>query len=93
MKTLPTLSSLPSWTTKGDLIDLLNPQVTFDTALPQDWVNHITKMGFDPRGQVVWAYPRGTLFGLPMPLTEEARTALIGLHERIWEDPAPPKET
>lgn len=85
MKILPTLASLPAGTTKGDLIDLLNPQVTFDTALPQDWVNHITKMGFDPRGQVVWSYPKGTVFGLPMPLTQEARTALIGLNQHIWD--------
>ena len=86
MKILPTLSSLPTWTTKGDLIDLLNPQVPYDVALPQDWVNHITDRGFDPRGQVVWSYPKGTVFGLPMPLTEEARSALIGLNPHIWEE-------
>ena len=86
MKALPTLSLMPTWTTKGDLIDLLNPQVTFDTALPQDWVNHIISQGFDPRGQVVWAYPKGTVWGLPMPLTEEARSALIGLNQHIWEE-------
>ena len=85
MKLLPTLSSLPSWTTKGDLIALVSPQVPFDPTLPQDWVNLITDRGFDPRRQVVWAYPHGYIFGLPMPLTQEARTALIGLHERIWE--------
>ena len=88
MKILPTQASLPTWTTKGDLIDLLDPQVPFDPTLPQDWVNHTTKLGFDPRGQVVWAYPQGYIFGLPMPLTHEARSALIGLGERIWEDPA-----
>ena len=82
MKILPTLANLPSHTTKGDLIDLLNPQVPYDVALPQDWVNHITDRGFDPRGQVVWSYP----FGLPMPLTQEARSALIGLNERLWEE-------
>ena len=86
MKILPTLSSLPASTTKGDLIDLLNPQAAFDTALPQDWVNHIISQGFDPRGQVVWAYPKGTVWGLPMPLTEEARSALIGLNQHIWEE-------
>ena len=86
MKILPTLANLPSHTTKGDLIDLLNPQVPYDVALPQDWVNHITKTGFDLRGKVVWAYPKGTVFGMPMPLTEEARSALIGLNERLWEE-------
>lgn len=86
MKILPTLSQLPAGTTKGDLIDQVRPQVPFDPTLPQDWVNRTTKLGFDPRGQVVWAYPHGYFFGLPMPLTQEARSALIGLGERIWED-------
>lgn len=86
MKVLPTLASLPTWTTKGDLIARVAPQVTFDTALPQGWVDEVTSKGFDPRGQVVWAYPQGTIWGLPMPLTVEARTALIGLNERLWED-------
>lgn len=86
MKVLPTLASLPTWTTKGDLIARLDPQVTFDTALPQDWVNLITARGFDPRGQVVWAYPHGYIYGMPMPLTEEARKALISLDVCIWED-------
>lgn len=86
MKILPTLASLPAGTTKGDLIDLIDPQVTFDTTLPQGWVDDVTDRGFDPRGQVVWAYPQGTIFGLPMPLTEEAKTALIELNERLWEE-------
>ena len=87
MKILPTLARLPASTTKGDLCQMVSPQVPYDTALPQGWVNHVTSQGFDPRGQVVWAYPKGTIWGLPMPLTTEARAALIGLHERLWEDP------
>lgn len=87
MKILPTLANLPSHTSKGDLCQMVSPQVPYDTALPQDWVNLTTARGFDPRGQVVWAYPQGTVWGLPMPLTTEARTALLGLHERLWEDP------
>lgn len=86
MKALPTLASLPDWTTKGDLIARVDPQVPYDVALPQGWVNHITSLGFDPRGQVVWAYPKGSIWGMPMPLTTEARTALIGLNEPIWEE-------
>ena len=86
MKILPTLSLMPTWTTKGDLIDLLDPQVPYDIALPQGWVDDVTDRGFDPRGQVVWAYPQGTLWGLPMPLTVEARAALIELNERLWEE-------
>lgn len=86
MKILPTLSRLPAGTTRGDLIDRVAPQVPYDVTLPQDWVNLTTARGFDPRGQVVWAYPKGTLYGIAMPLTTEARTALLGLHERLWED-------
>jgi hypothetical protein len=41
----------------------------YDTALPQPWVNKITDTGFDPRGTVVWGYPKGSIFGLPIPLT------------------------
>lgn len=89
MKTLPTLSQLPARTTKGDLIDLVAPQVPYDMDLPQDWVNLTRVRGFDPRGQVVLAYPPGYGYvcGVPMPLTTEARTALIGLGVSIWEDP------
>lgn len=83
MKLLPSLSL---GLTKGDLITLVAPQVAYDITLPQDWVDHITNLGFDPRGQVVWAYPHGYVFGMPMPVTEEARTALIGLGVCIWED-------
>ena len=86
MKMLPTLKNMPGWFTRADLLMLIEPQVPYDTALPQDWVNEVTSKGFDPRGQVVWAYPQGTVWGLPMPLTVEARTALIILNERLWED-------
>ena len=56
------------------------------TALPQDWVNHMIDHGFDPRFEVVWAYPHGYVWGLPMPLTAEARQALHLLQEATWED-------
>ena len=50
---------------------------TFDTALPQDWVNEITAAGFDPRGEVVWGYPKGSLGGLPIPLSAIAAHKLL----------------
>lgn len=86
MKILPTLSQLPAGTTKGDLINQVDPQVAYDTALPQEWVDRVTRKGFDPRGQVVWAYPHGYICGMPMPLTEEARRTLHVLQEPLWED-------
>ena len=85
MKLLPSLSL---GLTKGDLITLVAPQVAYDTALPQEWVDRMTGQGWDPRGQVVWAYPHGYVFGMPMPLTEEARRHLAELKQAAWEDPA-----
>jgi len=46
-----------------------HPRCAYDTALPQDWVNLMTCQGFDPRYNFVWAYPRGSIFGIPYPLT------------------------
>jgi hypothetical protein len=55
----------------------LYPGVSFDTALPQSWVDAMANRGFDLRGQVVWGYPKeGGLYGCPLPLTEEAMMAM-----------------
>ena len=56
------------------------PGVSYDTALPQPWVNVIlsqeywncAEKGFDPRGKFVWGYPDKCIFGVPLPLTAEA---------------------
>lgn len=52
-------------------------QCSYDTALPQPWVNKITALGFDPRGQVVWGYPKGSIFGIPVPLSPKAAHKLL----------------
>lgn len=45
---------------------------SFDTALPQSWVDEcISIYKFDPRSQVVWYYGPGDCFGKPFPLTRE----------------------
>jgi hypothetical protein len=48
------------------------PRCAYDTALPQEWVNLMTRQGFDPRYQFVWAYPKGSVFGIPYPLSPRA---------------------
>jgi hypothetical protein len=52
---------------------------TFDTALPQPWVNHVVETtGFNPVGQVVWHYdedPEG-IWGGAVAVTREAKVAL-----------------
>ena len=86
MKILPSLAKLPSWTTTGDLVARANLTVDYDTALPQEWVEIMIGKGFDPRGQVVWAYPRGYVCGMPAPLTADARLALSGLQEATYDE-------
>lgn len=54
---------------------------TYDTALPQDWVDGVfRKTGFDPVGMgIVWAYgPSGSgwFHGAPFALTPEAAVLL-----------------
>ena len=74
---LPTERSLKVYPiAKGDLAGIVYPTTVFDTALPQEWVNRVTKEGFDPRSTVVWGYPKGSIFGLPLPLTAEAEQEL-----------------
>jgi hypothetical protein len=47
--------------------------IVFD-VLPQGFVYSCTEDGFDPRGQIVWAYPEEprNIFGTPAPLTAAA---------------------
>ena len=44
---------------------------TFDTALPQAWVDKMHKRGMDVRGHFVWCYDGPGIFGYPHPITHE----------------------
>jgi len=66
----------PGYTT-GELAERLYAGMTYDTALPQPWVDWCQERGFDPRGRVVWGYPNNR--GIPLPLTVEALIALISI--------------
>jgi len=68
---LPSEADIGSKTT-GDLAAELYPSMTYDTALPQPWVDRMADRGVDVRGRFVWGYPKGTLAGFPFPLTLEA---------------------
>ena len=52
------------------LAEELYPDVTFDCALPQDWVNKMTDRGFDPRGHFVTLYPKDSVSYMA-PITED----------------------
>ena len=76
---------------KAEVVKMMYPGLTFDTALPQLWLDNWTGKEY---GAVlfgtVWAYPKGYLMGLPFPVTEEANHLVRGrepvarqLH--LWE--------
>lgn len=62
--------------TKKELAERLYGSLTFDYAIPQDWVNSVARELDIPSNQVanqfVWIYPDGSVFGQAGPLTEEA---------------------
>ena len=45
--------------TFNELAEQTYPGVTFDTALPQQWVNIMANRGFDVRRNFVTLYPKG----------------------------------
>lgn len=36
--------------------EIIPEEISFDTALPQPWVNEMLKLNVDPRGHFVWLY-------------------------------------
>jgi len=54
----------------NELAEKTYPGVTFDTALPQQWVNRMADRGFDVRRNFVTLYPK---YSIPYmaPITAE----------------------
>lgn len=66
--------------TKGEAATLLYPGITCDCALPQHWVDEMqNEYEFDVRPSVVWGYPAGSVFGIPLPLTLKAADFLADI--------------
>jgi len=57
--------------TVGQAAERMYPDVTFDTALPQTWVDAHQDDGTEVLGHFVWLYPSGSTFGMPAPITVE----------------------
>ena len=57
--------------TVGQAAERMYPDVTFDTALPQTWVDAHQDDGNEVLGHFVWLYPSGSTFGMPAPITVE----------------------
>jgi hypothetical protein len=64
--------------TVGERAEHRYPGVSYDHALPQDWVDFMRdEIGFDVRGRVVWGYPENMgVMGMPLPLDEGANAAI-----------------
>ena len=46
--------------------------VPYDTALPQGFFDECLRLtGFSPFGRMVWGYPPGLLYGMPLPIKLE----------------------
>ena len=70
---------------KGDLIDA-DPYLathTYDTALPQDWVDAVYQVtGTYPAPLFVWVYDEDARFwGRPYPLNDDAKEVLARYQE------------
>jgi adenine deaminase len=60
-----------------ELAEQTYPGVTFDSALPQDWVNAMQARGFDVRGHFVTLYPKDALAYMAPITPEGIRMAAI----------------
>lgn len=71
--------------TKGDAATYTYGGETFDYALPQPWVDAMTKIfPYVPiAGHFIWLYPEGNLMGMPMPITRQGVEMLAELSLRI----------
>ena len=50
--------------------------LSYDTALPQPWVDDARAFGLEVRGQFVWSYDGARVFGEPIALTLAAESML-----------------
>lgn len=73
------------------LADLDAAGITYDTALPQDWVNAVhAATGVHMWSIAVWTYPKnGSIFGEPVALTPEAAEAIEKYNRPDVDAPIP----
>jgi hypothetical protein len=73
LQPLDTISNM----SKGELAAQLYPDITYDCALPQSWVDGMYQRGFDNVASLfVWGYPDNDSNGYPLPLCTEAMCML-----------------
>lgn len=86
--TLPRFDELGS-VSKGELAKRLFPQLTYDTALPQSWLNDAvisTGMEYSQLlSTVVYLYPPSHRYGIPAALTRETFQVIKKALYSQWE--------
>lgn len=56
--------------TKNDAAKAVLGNITFDCALPQQWLDDAKQSaGRNVSGDFVWCYPKGDIWGFAMPIT------------------------
>jgi hypothetical protein len=74
--------------TVSEAAEKLYPGMTFDTALPQTWVNFMTKMWWNPVGYFVWGYPKEhSVMGAAAPISIKACKFIIHFLELYGDNP------
>ncbi len=69
---------------KRNVVKLLDPQLAFDEALPQPWLNYWHGDDYyTVLHGTVWAYPKGFIMGLPCPVTQEAAELIRKREEKV----------
>ena len=71
------VSSTAQPQTVGELAEQCYSGMTYDTALPQQWVDKMADRGFDPRGHFVTLYPNGGIAYMAPITAEGVRMAAI----------------
>jgi hypothetical protein len=63
---------------KAILTAMGDERKTFDTAVPQSFADEFrAKTGLNTIGNIVWYYPAGNAFGMPLAVNPEAYSKLL----------------
>jgi hypothetical protein len=69
---------------KFELTEQLLEGITYDTALPQDWLDEIVRITNEDYHEVlfsfVWVYEEGYIYGRPFALTELGNRVLADIN-------------
>ena len=77
---IPTIAQIPEYLSKGELARRLYPTASYDTSLPQSFIEVLRQRGSESYvRQLVWMYPDNA----PYPLTAEAAAMLYRMAAEV----------